>query len=229
MTCYNGLWEVDGEKHVEYVQWENLMPIYKNRIVLQGLLPPVGLPIVGFGLLWVCFYDRIQIGEGMVYALGLFGIFYGLVLSLLINRYIRRFAPGYIIDSEGIVNYSIPKKTMNMKNIRHIDFHQKYNHREESEKRSIFRKSLFRISFIPKLFRRYDAGVGTGILAQTHQISNIKWKDVVRVKYSPKRRMVTIKSTVGDKVFVFCDETNYEVISQLIFKNTVRYSTKGGT
>jgi len=53
------------------------------------------------------------------------------------------------------------------------------------------------------------AAAGAGILAQSRQDVLVKWKNIKKVKYLPKKNTVMIKGGFAENIAVFCTKENY--------------------
>ena len=91
------------------LQWEIYIPIFKNRFILKGLALAVGLPFgVVIAVIMIAAGGDIA-GTDAKYALILIAALLVLTFLLIMIVYGGKYAPGFIVDETGIVNYTQEK------------------------------------------------------------------------------------------------------------------------
>lgn len=176
------------------IQWETSVPIFRNPIILQGLGLSLGIP---FGIIFII---MLVLTKGDIfhsdakYALLLIGIFLGLSFLLIFILYGGKYSPVYIIDENGITNFSQQK---------------------EAKKN----KSINNLLIVLGVMRGNLTTVGTGLMAQSRQIMNIHWDSIRKIKYHPKQNTIIIKGGFAEKIAVFCTQDNYAQVVDIIESN----------
>ena len=181
------------------IQWERTVSIFRNRFVLRGILLALGIPFAGILLLLAILTKYDIFGADAKYVFFLIGIFAVLVVLLVITLFSGKFAPGFIVDDEGIINYSQQKP---------------------AKKNKLF--NMFLIVF--GLFRGSYAPAGTEFLSQTRQIVKIRWNNLRKVHYYPKQYTILVKGGFTEKIILFCTKSNYAVVAQKVREKMDQYS-----
>lgn len=178
---------------MNHFQWEKDVPLYKNRFIMKGIAVSICIPLAIMSVL-VFIIDKWKIfGVDAIYAKGLLIMFFTLISFLLLIVYKGKYAPGFIVDEEGIINY------VQLKARKH--------------------GRLYKIiSIILELFSRNYKVQSTVFPKQFRQILRIKWENVSKIKLYPKQNAVLVRSDFTDKIAVFCTKDNYEEVSQMIYK-----------
>lgn len=182
---------------MSYFNWETKISIFKNRFILKEIGIAVGIP---FGLLiaFIIYVSKGDIfGTDAKYAIGLIAILFTLTALFLLVVYKGKYAPGFIVDNEGIVNYT-----------------------QKNQAKTNFVVNM--ITIILGLFRGDFTVAGAGMLAHSRQVVKIKWKNVRKVKYYPKQYTVYVKGGFAEKIAVFCNSENYDEVSKFIFSKTLK-------
>src|SRR5659263_101861 len=97
------------------LQWEIYVPIFKNRIILKGIGLAVGIPF-GIVIAVILIASKGDVfGTDAKYALGMIGLLFLLTFILIIIVYGGKYAPGFIVDDTGIVNYTQAKQAKRSK------------------------------------------------------------------------------------------------------------------
>lgn len=173
------------------MQWEIEVPLFKNRFILQGLALAIGIP---FGLLITAIVILAKgdiMGTDAKYALFLIGLLFLLTYLFIMLIYGGRYAPGFIMDEEGITNYT--QVTQAQKN-----------------------KLINLLVIILGLFKGNYAAAGSGLMAQSRQVMQIKWKNISKIRYYPKHYTIIIKGGFAEKIALFCTKENYSQVATLI-------------
>ncbi len=180
------------------IQWETSVPIFRNSIILQGLGLSLGIP---FGIIFIIMLILTKgdiLHSDAKYALMLIGIFLGLSFLLIYILYGGKYLPVYIIDENGITNFSQQK---------------------EAKKN----KSINNLLIVLGVMRGNLTAVGTGLMNQSRQIMNIHWDSIRKIKYHPKQNTIIIKGGFAEKIAVFCTQENYSQVVEII-KNNITLS-----
>lgn len=173
------------------IQWEKNVPIFKNPFILKGLAISIGIP---FGLL---IFGITVLSEGNVmnsdakYALFMIALLFIFTYFFIMVIYKGKYAPGFIITNDGIINYT----------------------QEGQGKKN---RIVNTFSIILGLFSRNFTLSSTGLLAQSKQVEKIKWQDIRKVKYFPKRNTILVYGGFTQKIALFCKTDNYSLIENTI-------------
>jgi len=173
------------------IQWEIYVKIFKNPFIIKGLMIAIGIP---FGILITVIIILAEgniMGTDAKYALFLIGLLFLLTYIIIMIIYGGKYAPGFIIDDTGIVNYTQDK---------------------EKNKNKIINTILI----IFGLFRGGFSAAGSGMMAQSKQVVKIKWKEIRKVKYYPKHNTIIVKDGLTNKLAIFCTKDNYSDVEEAI-------------
>ncbi len=183
------------------LQWEIYVPIFKNRYILRGLGIAIGIP---FGILIAVI---LLVSEGNVfdsdtkYALLLIGALLLLTFIFIMIVYGGRYAPGFIVDSKGITNYTQAK---------------------QRKKNRIINSLLITLG----LFSGNMTAAGAGMLANSRQVLSLKWKHIRKVKYDPQRKVILLRGGLTEKMAVFCTPENYTYVEAIIRSKVTHNTSK---
>lgn len=169
------------------LQWEIKTSLFRNGVAARLIIVST-IPFIAAAIYLFKRYDGQIKGTNGQYTLILLGILYFLILSLILALNIGKNPSGYILDEEGIVNYSSP-----------------------SSKKSS-RLSDFKLAFLGNPRRRY---VSTHC-DSTPLITKIHWKDIYKTKFYPKKRLILLCACFDEKLLVFCTEANYSKVEKFI-------------
>src|SRR5659263_26837 len=166
------------------LQWEIYVPIFKNRIILKGIGLAVGIPF-GIVIAVILIASKGDVfGTDAKYALGMIGLLFLLTFILIIIVYGGKYAPGFIVDDTGIVNYTQAKQA----------------------KRS---KVINTMLIVLGALSARPTAMGTGMIAQSKQVIGLNWKNVRKVRYYPKQHTILVQGGYTEKIAVFCTQENY--------------------
>ncbi len=188
---------------MSYFNWEMKVSIFKNRFIMKEIGIAVGIP---FGLLvvFMVYVSRGDIfGTDAKYAIGIIAILFTLTSLFLLVVYKGKYAPGFIVDNEGIINYVQSKQA----------------------KTNLIVNML---TIILGLFRGNFTVAGAGVLAHSRQVIKIKWKNIRKVKYYPKQYTVYVQGGFAERIAVFCTKENYEDVSKFICSKTLKSTIRKG-
>jgi len=180
------------------IQWERGVPIYKNRFILKGILLATGIPSSGIIILVTILSKGDIIGTNAKYVFGMIMIFSFLCALLIATLYCGKYAPGFILDEEGIVNYSQQK---------------------QAKKNMLYNMVLI----VFGLFRGSYAPPGTGFLPKTRPVAKMEWKNIRKARYYPKQYAILVHGGLTEKMVVFCTKDNYEAVVQAIKEKIALY------
>lgn len=173
------------------LQWEIYVPIFRNRFILKGLGLAVGIP---FGIVIAVI---IVAAKGDVfntdakYALGLIALLFVLTFLLILVVYGGKYAPGFIVDETGIVNYTQDRQAGRSRIINGLLI------------------ALGAMSGSPTV-------VGAGMVTQSRQVIRLKWKSIRKVRYDPKRRTILVRGGYTERIVLFCTRENYARVEQMV-------------
>lgn len=180
---------------MDKLQWEIYVPIFRNRYIMRGLGIAIGIP---FGLLiaMIIILSGGDIaGTDAKYALGLIAALFLLSFLLVMILYGGKYAPGFIVDETGIVNYTQEKQTKRNRVVNGLLI------------------ALGAISGNP-------TAMGTGMIAQSRQVVRLKWKKIRKVRYDAKRHTILVRGAYTEKIAVFCTPENYPLVSEYVRQKT---------
>lgn len=178
----------------EKLQWEIYVPIFKNRYILRGLGLAIGIP---FGLLIaiiIIMSGGDVFGTDAKYALLLIGALFVLTFIFVMLIYGGKYAPGFIADSKGVINYT---------------------QAQQQKKNKIINGLLITLG----LFSGNMTAAGTGMIANSRQVTALKWKHVRKVQYDPKRCIILLRGGISEKIAVFCTRENYAAVEAIVRNN----------
>ena len=176
--------------------WETEVPIFKNRYILSGIGLAVGLP---FGLLIVILLivSGGDLSGGMGYALLLIALLLVLTFLLVMAVYGGRYAPGYIIDTGGVTNYTQAR---------------------QAKKNRVINGLAVTLGLATGRF----SAAGAGMMAASRQVMHIKWKEIRKVMYDDERRVIRLRGGFAQKIAVFCTADNYDAVKAIVKSRTDR-------
>jgi hypothetical protein len=102
-----------------------------------------------------------------------------------------RYSAGYVVDKNGILNYT---------------------QRKHAKKNVIINTLLIIIG----LFSGRPSAAGAGLLAQTRQSVFVKWKGIKKVKVYPESRTIVIKGGFANKIALFCNDDNFLIVRDIV-------------
>lgn len=173
------------------VQWEISVPIFRNRFIMRGLALSLGIPFGVLILFLVIASGGNIAGTDTKYALILIGMLFVLTILLILALYGGRYAPGFIVDNEGIINYT-------------------------QEKQARKNKAINMMLMVLGLIRGSFTAAGTGLIAHSRQVMKIKWKNVTRIRYYPKQRTILVQGGFTEKIALFCTRENYAEVERIV-------------
>ena len=173
------------------LQWEIYVPIFKNTYILKGLGMAIGIP---FGVLIAVILivsggDLSGMGAG--YALLLIVLLLVFTVLFVLIVYGGKYAPGFIVDDSGITNYT-----------------------QAGQKRK--NRIVNGLAVALGLFSGNFAAAGAGMMANSRQTMRLKWKQVRKVRYDPKRHAILLRGGIAEKMAVFCTSENYAEVEAVV-------------
>lgn len=177
------------------LQWEIYVPIFRNRYIMRGLGFAIGIPF-GVVIAVIIIMARGDIASTDArYALGLIAALFILTFVLIIIIYGGKYAPGFIVDDTGVVNYTQEKQAKRSRVINGLLI------------------ALGAMSGSP-------SAMGAGIIAQSKQVMRLTWKNIRKVNYNPKGYTILIRGGFTEKIAVFCTPENYAEVERFIRAKT---------
>jgi len=171
--------------------WEINVPIFRNIVILKDLGISLGIP---FGLL-ILMLLVISGGDistgGILYPLISIGILFIVGFLFIMIIYGGKYAAGYVIDKNGILNYT---------------------QRKHAKRNAIINTLLIIIG----IFSKKPSVAGAGLLAQTRQSVFLKWKNIKKVKVYPKSKSIVVKGGFTEKIALFCNDDNFQIVRDII-------------
>lgn len=173
------------------IYWEINIPIFKNLVILKDLGIALGIPFGLLILILLVISDGDISTSGILYPLISIGVLFIVGFLFIMLIYGGSYAAGYVIDKNGILNYT---------------------QRKHAKRNTIINTLLIIIG----LFSRRPSVVGAGLLAQTRQSVFLKWKSIRKVKVYSKSKSIVIKGGFTEKIAVFCNEDNFQIVRDVI-------------
>lgn len=184
-------------------QWETYVPIFKNRFIITGLLTAIGIPFGALAAVLVFLAKGDILGTDVKYALLLLLLLLLFSFFLVMIVYGGKYAPGFIVDDAGIVNYT----------------------QEKQAKRG---KIINALTVALGLLSGNPTAAGAGMIAQSRQVVRVKWKNIRRVRYYPKNRTILVNGGFGEKIALFCTAENYAEVERTVREHTGKILLGGG-
>lgn len=172
------------------LQWEIYVPIFRNRLILKGLGIAIGIP---FGIVIAVIIVTAKgdvFGTDAKYALGLIALLFILTFLLIMIVYGAKYAPGFIVDETGIINYTQHK---------------------QAKRNRVLNGLLIALGAISGS----PTAVGAGMIAQSRQVMRLNWGKVRKVRYDPKRCTILVNGGFTEKIAVFCTRENYAQVEAI--------------
>ncbi len=176
---------------MEKLQWEIFVPIFRNPFILKGLGVAIGMP---FGILIVVL---LLASNGDVwatdvkFALILIGLLLFLTFIFVMIYYRGNYAPGFIVDDDGVTNYT-------------------------QEKQAKKNKLINTLLIVLGALSLKPTTIGIGINAQSRQVVQLRWKNIRAVQFYPKKHVIIVKGGYLDKIAIFCLKDNYIQVETMI-------------
>lgn len=173
------------------IKWETYVPLYTNPVIVKGLMLAIGIPF-GILILFLLFISKGDIlGSDVKYAFFMIGLLFFFTFLLTMALYGGKYAPGFVLDEKGVINYT----------------------QDKQRKRNNLINGLL-VFF--GLFGGNVTAAGIGFIAESRQVMKILWKNVRDVKYDPKHNTILLKGGFAEKMAVFCTEENYFEVEAFI-------------
>jgi hypothetical protein len=174
------------------IEWKIDIPIFRHPLILKQLGIAIGIPFGTLIILLIIFTQEIRY---LIYALLLIGLtFLGTYLTIIL-AYQGKYKVGFIIDDTQL---------------------RCYTQKKQAKKNKIINS----LAIILGMFSSKYSVSGAGMLAQSRQDTRIKWKNVKKVTYHPKKHFIHIKGNFADNMTVFCTQENYDQIASIISAKT---------
>jgi hypothetical protein len=129
--------------------------------------------------------------DGILYPLILIGILFIAGFLFVMIVYGGNYCAGYVIDNNGILNYTQKKQA----------------------KRNKIINSLL---VVVGLLSGKPSAAGAGILAQSRQTVLVKWKSIRKVKVYPSSKSIVVKGGFAEKIALFCNDDNFEYVKDIV-------------
>ena len=177
------------------IQWEIRVPMFRNRFILQGLTLSIALPLGILAVVMVIAFAGKDLPDDLNDALILAAIFFVLTALLVLALYGGRYAPGFIVDPDGIINFTRVRRP---------------------RKNRLINTLLMLLG----LLRGNLSAVEAGLTAQSRIVTVIPWKNVTYVRYYPKHRTILVRGESDEDLAVFCTKGNYAQVEQMVREHT---------
>lgn len=176
---------------MEKIQWEIYIKIFNNRFILKGLAIAIGIPFGVLILAIITLSDGDIMGTDAKYALFLIISLFVITYIIIMFVYAGKYAPGFIIDDNGIINYT----------------------QDNQIKKN---KIINSILIIFGLYIGNFSAAGSGVITQSRQVIKIPWKEIRKVKYYPKEHTIIVRGGLYNKLAIFCTKENYKDVETAI-------------
>lgn len=181
----------------DIIKWKAQVPIFKNTVILKDLGIALGIP---FGILILILFI-ISGGDlstdGIAYPMLMIAMLLASGFLFIMLVYGGKYDAGYVIDSRGILNYTLES---------------------QSKKNKVINTLVIVIGILTG--KPYAAGAG--ILAQSRQSVFVKWKNIRKVRVYPKSKSIVIKGGFTEKIALFCNDDNFEQIRDMVLDRVKR-------
>lgn len=177
------------------LQWEIYVPIFRNCFILKGLALAVGLPFVIVIAVIIIAAGGDIAGTDSKYALALIAALFVLTFLIIMIVYGGKYAPGFIVDEKGIVNYTEVK---------------------QANRSKIINGLAVALGLLSGNF----TVAGAALIAQSRNVMHLRWKSIRKVRYYPKRHTILVRGGYTEKIAVFCTPENYAKVETLIKDKT---------
>jgi len=188
------------ETDMNRLQWEIYVPIFRNQFILKGLGIAIGIPFgIVIALIIITAKGNV-FGTDAKYALALIALLFLLTSLLVMIVYGGKYAPGFIVDETGIINYTQDHQARRNRVINGLLI------------------ALGALSGNP-------TATGTGMIAQSRQVMRLKWKSIRKVRHDPKRCTILVQGGYTEKIALFCTRENYAQVESIIRQKTASSGT----
>lgn len=186
-----------GKTKETLVEWDYSIPLYGNRFIFLDMLKALGIP---FGLIsiligWSAWSAKLKGSSfsfyGFQYALFFIGIIIFFTVILLWIIYQNRFDTHFIID-----NYAV-RMALNP------------GHRKRA-------RWISTLLIILSVFAKKPGMIGTGLLAQNAESSDIPWTDIFYIKYWDRLHIISLRNSWRQIGVVYCPKDQYEEICKIV-------------
>lgn len=178
----------------QMLQWEIYVSIFKNRYILRGLGIAVGIPFGALIAVILILSGGDVFGTDAKYALLLIALLLILTFLFVLLAYGGKYAPGFIVDSKGVTNYT---------------------QTQQQKRNRLINSMLIALGLISGNL----TAAGTGMIANSRQTMSLKWKQILKVQYDRKRCVILLRGGFADKMAVFCTRENYATVEAIIRKS----------
>lgn len=170
------------------ITWEISVPIFHNQLILKQLGIAIGIP---FGLLIIFLIIITQEIRYLYYALGLIGLLFLFTYIVIMLLYRGTYDVGFVLDQKGI---------------------RCYTQKKQAKKNRVING----LAMILGIFFRKPGVAGAGMLAQSRQDIRINWRNIRKVRFRPKQRLILVKGNFAENIAVFCHKENYDQVTSVI-------------
>lgn len=170
------------------IQWINIVPIFKNGVILKQLLLAIGIP---FGL--VIFFILVLSGNSRdsIYAVGLIISTFVLTYVFIKLVYGGKYEAEFTIDEKGV---------------------QCRSEEKQDKKNRIVNTLTVMAGFLSQK----PAISGAGIMANVKSNIFIPWDKIKTVNYIDKENVIIVKGNLTENIALFCTRENYLEVKEVI-------------
>lgn len=176
---------------MEKIQWQIIVPVFRNTVILKQMGFAIGIPFGLVGLVIILVSGR---GRDTLYALGFIIGLLALTWLFIMAVYQGKYQAEFVLDSKGALYQAQAK---------------------QAKKNRIINT----LTIILSLLTGKPVAAGAGMLAQSQQEVFIRWNHVTKVKYKPKSRTVLLRGGWTENIALFCLDDNYEQIEAFVCRN----------
>lgn len=173
------------------LQWEIYVPIFRNKFILQGIGLVIGIPFGTLIAIILIVSKGNVFGTDAKYALGMIALLFLLTFIRILFVYGGKYEPGFIVDNEGIINYTQAK---------------------QAKRNKILNTLLIKFGALSAR----PSSMGSGMIAQSKQVMQLKWKNIKKVVYYPKQHTIIVRGGYTEKIAVFCTKENYTAVETIV-------------
>lgn len=172
------------------IKWRIRVPIFRSTLILKQLGLAIGLP---FGI--IAAVITLPSGRSVytLYALLLISLLLFLAWLFVMLVYGGKYAVEYSADRGGV---------------------RCRTHAKQAKTNRIVNGLTVTLG----LFAGRPSAVGAGLLAQSRQNEYLRWSQITKVKYKPKKSFILLRGGLAENMVLFCTSENYEKVVQFVME-----------
>lgn len=180
----------------ERMEWKISVPIFRNALILKQLGIALGIP---FGILTV--FLALTAGAEARYALGMITALLILTGLLIMLVYRGNYNAEFVLDEKSVLCRTQAR---------------------QAKKNRVVNT----LTVLLGLLSGRPAVAGAGMLADSRQSVQLRWKNVTRVKYLPRQHTIQLRAGWTENIALFCTDENYEKAARFVMSRTGHLSER---